>query len=564
VVTNLPEAILPGSLFAEPTDGLEIRSVRYRARPVEEDVRQEVRELDDQIQAVEDQLAAVTQERQWLEQRKVYLQRLESFSGDTSQRELKSGVLNSETLKDLTQFLFAERESIGRRELELNQAERAHRRQHELVTRKRQTIAAGSARTIREAVVFINAPQTGDAKLRLSYLVNNASWTPSYNLRASKERNEVTVEYNASIQQMSGEDWGDVEMVLSTATPSLVAKAPTLEALAIKLGAPEQKVARPKSVAKDYMQVQQNRSQLEKLRGSAANLAFDEGSAPSTADSDLFGVAGGGGFGGAGVGTWGFASANSGSADRELNRYARELQMLDIRCPAGEVHRGEQTARASEGVCVSYQLANRTSLPTRADRQVIQIASVPLGGDFYRLATPVLTSYVYEEARLANNSDYVFLAGPVATFLGGEFVGRGDIPTVSMGETFTVGLGIDPSLRATRELVKKGERVQGGNLVVDFDYELSLENFGDQPVEVRLLDRLPTAGENDVKVTLVRSDKPVSEDEAYQLAHRKDGILRWDVEAAAQAVGPQRNVLRYTMQIEYDKQLAIVGMPAQN
>ena len=76
----------------------------------------------------------------------------------------------------------------------------------------------------------------GDAKLRLSYLVNNASWTPSYNVRATAARDEITVEYNASIQQMSGEDWNDVEMVLSTATPSLVATAPKLEPLAIKLG----------------------------------------------------------------------------------------------------------------------------------------------------------------------------------------------------------------------------------------------------------------------------------------------------------------------------------------
>jgi hypothetical protein len=61
-------------------------------------------------------------------------------------------------------------------------------------------------------------------------------------------------------------------------------------------------------------------------------------------------------------------------------------------------------------------------------------------------------------------------AGPVATFLGGQFVGRGEIPTVTLGESFAVGLGIDSSLRAKRELVDKQERIQGGNRVVDFIY----------------------------------------------------------------------------------------------
>ena len=47
VVTDLPVNVLPASLFAEPTDGVQVRSVRYRARPIEEDVRKEVRELDE-------------------------------------------------------------------------------------------------------------------------------------------------------------------------------------------------------------------------------------------------------------------------------------------------------------------------------------------------------------------------------------------------------------------------------------------------------------------------------------------------------------------------------------
>ena len=74
------------------------------------------------------------------------------------------------------------------------------------------------------------------------------------------------------------------------------------------------------------------------------------------------------------------------------------------------------------------------------------------------------------------------------------------------------------------------------------------------------MDRLPTVGENDIKVTLVKSDEKLSDEDAYHTANRKDGILRWDVEVPAQAVGAKRKALRYTMQIEYDKQLSIVGM----
>lgn len=563
VVTGLPESVLSGSLFAEPVGDVQVRSVRYRARPIEADVRQEVRELDEQIQTVADQLAAIVDQRTVLNERKVYLDKLKEFTAVTSQTELKSGVLNAETLKELTEFMFAERAEISQLELELAKDERAQSREMELLKRKRETVASGSARTVREAVVFINAPEAAAAKLRLSYLVNNASWTPSYNLRASENRDTVTVEYNASIQQMSGEDWNNVEMVLSTATPSLVAEAPKLEPLAIKLGSPAPASQAPE-VAANYRMMQKSIADISRARGqqvvtSPSGPAAGEKSsrvAQRATDGAMGGMAGG-------VGGWAFTDRTK-AIDGELNTYASQLQLMDFNNSLSALRQEEdKSINPAEGVSVSYKLPNSTSLPSRSDRQLIQIASVPLEGDFYRLATPVLTSFVYEEAKLTNSSEQVFLAGPAATFLGGQFVGRGDMPTVAVGESFTVGLGIDSSLKAGRKLVKKDERVQGGNRVVDFTYELSLENFGSDATKVRLLDRLPTVGEDDIKVTLVKSDQEVSDDENYQMTKRKDGILRWDMEVPAQAVGPKKKTLQYTMQIEYDKQLSIEGMPVK-
>lgn len=566
VVTNLPESVLPGSLFAEPIDGGQIRSVRYRARPIEEDVRKEVRELDDKILALQNKVEGVTRERDVLNQRKQYLGALEQFSSSASHEELNHGILDAKTLVELTKFLTSEREEIAHRDLELAQEERAVNKELELANRKRETVASSSARTVHEAVVFLAAPKAGPAKLRLSYLVQNATWSPSYNVRASDKRDDVTVEYNASVEQMSGEDWNDVEMTLSTATPSLVAKAPTLEALAIKLGAPTPPLQTTSSPAADYLQVQQNLAMLGRMRGNAnAPASEDERLEDKGAESALAagGYGGGGGRAG-GVGSWDFAAASARRTDEGLNDAARQLQLLDYNNSLAELKsKSEAPGSPDEGVSVSYKLENATSLPSRADRQLIQIASVALKGEFYRLATPVLTNFVYEEARLANTSQQVFLAGPVATFLGGQFVGRGEMPTVAVGENFTVGLGIDSSLRATRELVDKKEEIRGGNRVVDFTYEIALENFGPAAAKVRILDRRPTIGDDDIKVTIDKTDEPLCDDVSYRMTDYKDGILRWDVEIPAQAVGPKHKSLRYTMRIEYDKQLSIIGLPTK-
>src|SRR5262245_7748498 len=80
VVTDLPEQVLPGSLYAESADGVEVRSVLYRQRPVTQDVREEVRALDAQIRDMTDKIAANLQRASLLVERKALLDKLEAFT----------------------------------------------------------------------------------------------------------------------------------------------------------------------------------------------------------------------------------------------------------------------------------------------------------------------------------------------------------------------------------------------------------------------------------------------------------------------------------------------------
>ena len=56
--------------------------------------------------------------------------------------------------------------------------------------------------------------------LLLTYIVSNASWTPSYDVRINSEKNSLQLVYFAEVKQSSGEDWIDVDLTLSTANPA--------------------------------------------------------------------------------------------------------------------------------------------------------------------------------------------------------------------------------------------------------------------------------------------------------------------------------------------------------
>jgi uncharacterized protein (TIGR02231 family) len=76
----------------------------------------------------------------------------------------------------------------------------------------------------------------GAVPLALDYLVNQASWTPRYDLRADRELKRVDVVIRAEVSQQTGEDWKGVDVWLSTAQPQLGVAGPQARTAWLSLG----------------------------------------------------------------------------------------------------------------------------------------------------------------------------------------------------------------------------------------------------------------------------------------------------------------------------------------
>ena len=116
VVSELPATIIDTSLYAESNEQLEVRAVRFRQRAVGEEPREEVRKLDQEIEAVQAELALNQKKTELAGQRLAYLDQLQGFVAPTASAELTSGVLNAETLKELTKDVQDIREKLARLE----------------------------------------------------------------------------------------------------------------------------------------------------------------------------------------------------------------------------------------------------------------------------------------------------------------------------------------------------------------------------------------------------------------------------------------------------------------
>ncbi|RAK00043.1 uncharacterized protein (TIGR02231 family) [Larkinella arboricola] len=84
-------------------------------------------------------------------------------------------------------------------------------------------------RPVGEIEVTLTAKNRTAVDLTLSYVVNDAGWTPFYDIRVRDTKSPATLAYKANVYQNTGFDWQNVRLTLSTSNPALPGTQPQLE-----------------------------------------------------------------------------------------------------------------------------------------------------------------------------------------------------------------------------------------------------------------------------------------------------------------------------------------------
>lgn len=527
VVPGLPDQIIGGSLFAEGGEQVDVRAVQMRERVVGQEPRDDIRALDEQILVKSEEIEENTAMQSLVQSQLSYLDKLEGFVAPTATTELSQGVLDAAQLRETTQFIFEQRAESTREMLSLRSAARTLQRELQTLQRQRASLAGRTQTVVREAVLFLDRRQAGAATVRLTYLVNNCGWAPSYNVRGDLAAGSVRVEYNALIRQRTGEDWNGVTLTLSTASPMISASGPAMAAFPVMLQ-PVASGGRPGAMDDADLGRRYNELQDQRLGAALSNTNS------ATLRDNL-------------------------DASWQGNEFAAQAQVLELSAGLAAIEQYQQTPGESvHGLSISYTLDAPVTLQSRSDQQMTRIMQAEMEGGFYHVASPVLTSLVYREAEIENSSGKDLLDGPVSVYLDGRFVGRTEMVSVTRGQKFVVGFGADPQLHAKRQLVSRDEDAQGGNTLLGFEYRLAIENYSDQPADVRVMDRIPSFRDgDDVMVTIGDMSEALSDDPAYLRLRRPDGILRWDTTVAANATGEDAHVVSYEFDLAFDRNFVL-------
>jgi|TARA_B100000959_G_scaffold198324_1_gene207434 uncharacterized protein (TIGR02231 family) len=491
---DLPSSATLDSVQASVDGNAKLIAVDTTAFPIEKDNNKLLTEIKQEIKHVEEKIAIAQAEEESIKLQASFLETL-----------VKRSSSDKEQAVDLVSFQ-EQLAFIGKQMATIETQKLANNKLHEELTNERNTLVkrrnsiSNESHVQRDAIIDIVVFAQDTITIEVTYLVNNASWEPSYSIRSSEGGESITIDYDAKVAQYTGEDWPDVNLTLSTAQP--------------------QRSASPPKPSPWYLDIQQPTPPAQ----------------PSAAMRRTR------------------SSVNAEDAAIESDSF--ELRLGTAATAASVVGNGPAVSFALPRTVSVPSNKN--------DKQKTAIASIDTTASLFRVAVPMITDSVYIRSKVTNDSPFILLPGEASIFHGSDFVGRTILPTVAPHETFPLDLGIDPKVIATRTLLEKktsSTGLFGSSKETLFDYRVTVSNGHDAPLEIHLWDRIPVSQNEDIAVELKNESMQLSTDANYLEADFPRGLLRWDLTVPANSTGETSFVMTWQVDIGRGKNVEMTPLP---
>ncbi|MFA9392035.1 MAG: mucoidy inhibitor MuiA family protein [Prolixibacteraceae bacterium] len=141
----------------------------------------------------------------------------------------KNNELSISNLKEASEFYSNKLTAIKLKEIERNKSILELMRQKNDLENQVNILSTKKEYPSGEVVVKVESKSKTFAEFELSYMVANAGWFPSYDIRAKNINEPLEIVYKANLRQDSKIDWNNVKLKFSSANPSTSGVAPELQ-----------------------------------------------------------------------------------------------------------------------------------------------------------------------------------------------------------------------------------------------------------------------------------------------------------------------------------------------
>lgn len=187
-----------------------------------------VRTAEASLEALHQEMRAITDAEALLESRRGMIERMEIALTAPGSKDMARPQIDA--LVEALSFISDQRTKLAADAGRLADQRTDLQRKLDAAEKQLTELRGPGRRAVKHVTVRVTAQSAGTLNGTLTYMVPNARWTPSYDVRVASGDTSATVGYFGVVRQNTGEDWQDVALTLSTARPSLGGAAPTLPA----------------------------------------------------------------------------------------------------------------------------------------------------------------------------------------------------------------------------------------------------------------------------------------------------------------------------------------------
>lgn len=231
IFSHLPVTLMDESLRVSGKGRAEVKllSVEAKRSFLEKSPQDKVRKLEKEIEELKDGERVFLDELNTLQEKREFFSSIKLYSAEQLSKEFITREPKVEEWNGLVRFIADGYKEISERGQDINKELRELRIIIQAKEKELNEIRGAGRKEEKEIVVNIEAVKGGSFELNLAYVLHGARWLPIYDARAIEDKKIVNLSYQAMVRQATGEDWDDVNLVLSTARPAVGAKMPEIQ-----------------------------------------------------------------------------------------------------------------------------------------------------------------------------------------------------------------------------------------------------------------------------------------------------------------------------------------------
>ncbi|OUL62141.1 hypothetical protein B8T70_11765 [Flavobacterium sp. AJR] len=320
-------------------------------------------------------------------------------------------------------------------------------------------------------IVQVMNEVAGAVPLDISYLTNNATWTPFYDLRAESVTSPINMMYKAQVIQNTGIDWKKVKLTLSSGYPNQNNQAPILSSWFLRNNNIVQ-------AAYGYKQ----KGVMNQLQGRVAGVAINDD-----------------------------ASAN-------MEIAAAPSPVITESSVSNYTTVEENQLNVSFDIDIPYDILSNGKVHS------VSLKEIKLPSSYKYYAAPRVENEAFLLAEIADYSKYNLLRGEANIIFEGMYVGKTFIEPNQTSDTLNLSMGRDKKVSIKREKVadKSGTKFLSSKKEQTFTYDITVRNNKKEAIELLLKDQYPLTTNKEIEVELLQNDGAKVNSET--------GILTWQLQ----------------------------------